>query len=82
MRKYEFAKWLESASIRALKTAAESAIGVIGSTAIFSQVDWKVVAGTVLLSWIMSFLFSIKGLPELDAEKLIEDIKNNKDYFD
>lgn len=68
MRRYEFGKWLEAASVRALKTGAESAIGAIGSAVMFNQVDWKVVAGTVLLSWIMSFLFSVKGLPELDVD--------------
>lgn len=75
MNKYDFGKWLEAAGIRALKTGAESAIGVIGGTAVFSQVDWKVVCGTVVLSWIMSFLFSIKGLPELDVEEELNEVK-------
>lgn len=74
MWKHDFEQWVKAASIRALKTAAEAAIGVIGSTTIFSQVDWKVAGGTVLLSVVMSFLLSVKGLPELP----ILDVKEDK----
>lgn len=58
-------KWFKAAGIRALKTAAQTAIGVIGATSVFNEVDWYVVGGTVLLATIISFLTSLAGLPEV-----------------
>lgn len=68
MYKNDMERWIEAASIRAIKTAAESALGVIGSSKVFCEVNWKVVFGTVALSMVFSFLISIKGLPELDVK--------------
>ncbi len=58
--------WLKAASIRAIKTVAQTAIGVIGSTALFSEVNWAVVGSAALLAGILSILTSIAGLPEVD----------------
>lgn len=57
-------KWLKAATVRAVKTAAQTAIGAIGAATVFSGVDWKVVGGTVLLATVMSYLTSLAGLPE------------------
>lgn len=59
-------KWLKAASIRAIKTAAQTAIGVIGASTVFTDVDWRIVGGTVLLATITSFLTSLAGLPEVE----------------
>ncbi|GIO42458.1 holin [Paenibacillus apis] len=61
-------KWLKAAGVRALKTAAQTAIGVIGATTVFSEVNWTVVGGTVLLATVTSFLTSFAGLPEVSDE--------------
>ncbi|MGC6586526.1 holin [Paenibacillus sp. Dod16] len=61
-------KWFKAASVRAIKTAAQTAIGVIGATTVFNEVDWYVVGGTVLLATIISFLTSLAGLPEVSQE--------------
>jgi len=58
-------KWLKAAGVRAIKTAAQVAIGVIGASTVFSEVDWYVVGGTVVLSVITSLLTSLAGLPEV-----------------
>ena len=63
--KSKFLKWIKAAGIRAVKTVAETAVATIGSTAVLSQVDWKLVASASLLSGIISLLVSVKGLPEL-----------------
>ncbi len=64
--KNNFKKWLKAAGIRALKTVAQSAIATIGSTALFSEVDWIVVASASLLAGILSLLTSVAGLPEVE----------------
>lgn len=66
MKKTEFIKWLKAAGIRAVKTVAQAAVATIGTTAMFSEVDWKIVASIALLSGINSLLTSVGGLPELE----------------
>ena len=62
-------KWLKAATIRAIKTAAQAAIGAIGAATVFSEVDWKVVGGTVVLATILSYLTSLAGLPEVTPKE-------------
>ena len=58
-------RWIKAASIRAIKTVAQTAVGIIGASAIISEVDWKVVLSASLLAGITSLLTSIAGLPEV-----------------
>lgn len=59
-------QWLKAAGIRAIKTMAQTAIATIGSSAVLSAVDWKVVASASVLAGILSLLTSTAGLPELE----------------
>mgnify|MGYP000128426872 FL=1 len=60
--------WWEAAGTRAIKTAAQAAIGAIGaSAAVIGQVNWEVVAGAAALAAVVSLLTSIEGLPEMDS---------------
>ena len=61
-------KWLKATAIRTVKTMAQAAIGVIGSTAVLNEVNWAVVAGTVALSGIVCILTCIAGIPEVSGE--------------
>ena len=61
----DFKKWIKAAGIRAIKTVAETAIATIGTAAMLSEVDWKVIISASLLSGLLSLLISIKGLPEV-----------------
>ena len=60
--------WLKAASIRAIKTVAQTAIATIGTSAIMSEVNWLVVGSASLLAGILSILTSIAGLPETKGE--------------
>lgn len=62
------AKWWKAASIRAIKTIAQSAVSLIPASVMITEVDWKVVAGSALLAGIVSLLTSVAGLPEVDKE--------------
>lgn len=61
-------KWFKAAGIRAIKTIAQSAIATIGTSAVISDVNWKIVVSASLLAGLLSLLTSIAGLPELDKE--------------
>lgn len=62
--------WAKKAGIRAAKTVAQTAIGVIGSSMVLSAVDWKVVVSASVLAGLVSLLTSVAGLPEEDANEL------------
>lgn len=64
--KNNFLKWLKAAGIRALKTVAQTAAATIGTTAVLSEVDWKIVISSAILAGILSLLTSVAGLPELE----------------
>ena len=55
------------ASIRALRTICQTAIAMIGTAAVMSDVNWFMVLSASALSGILSVLTSIAtGLPEVD----------------
>lgn len=66
MKKYDLKQWLRAAGVRAIKTMAQTAAGLIGTSLVMSDVSWQVVASASVLAGIASMLTSIAGLPELD----------------
>lgn len=62
-------EWLKAASIRAIKTMAQAAIGVIGSSVVISSVDWKMVVSASVVAGVVSFLTSIAGIKEVEAKE-------------
>ena len=61
----DFKKWLKCASIRAVKTVAQTAVGVIGAATMITDVDWKLFVSSAVLAGIVSLLTSVAGLPEV-----------------
>lgn len=59
--------WLIAALVRAVKTAAQTALAAIGSSALLTEVDWSVVGLTVALAVVASLLTSIAGIPEVEG---------------
>lgn len=60
--------WFKAAAIRAIKTIAQTAIATIGTSAVISSVDWRIVASASALAGIVSLLTSLAGLPEVKKE--------------
>ena len=56
--------WAKAAAIRALKTV-QTAAATIGTSAILSDVDWRVCLSAAVLAGILSLLTSVAGLPEV-----------------
>lgn len=60
-------EFMKAALIRAIRTIAQTAVATIGTSAVMSAVDWKMVASASVLAGILSILTSIAtGLPEVE----------------
>lgn len=62
-------KWCKATGIRAIKTMAQTAVGVIGAGTVISSVDWKMVLSASVVAGVVSVLTSIAGIPEVEAEE-------------
>lgn len=58
-------KWLKAAGVRAVKTIAQTFIASVGSAAVISAVDWKMVLSASVVAGILSIATSVAGLPEV-----------------
>lgn len=69
MEKEKLLKWFKAASIRAIKTIAQTAVSLIPVAVSISEVDWVIVCGTSLTAGILSILTSVAtGLPEVKED--------------
>lgn len=60
--------WLKAAGVRAIKTVAQTAVAMIGTATVFSDVNWLMILSGSLLAGLLSILTSIAGLPELEVK--------------
>ncbi len=58
-------KWLKCAGVRAVKTFAETALSMLTIGQAVTDVNWISVLSVSAVATIISFLISIKGLPEV-----------------
>lgn len=75
-------EWWAAAGVRAIKTFAEGALAVIGTQAMFvHEVNWLMVLSAGALAAVVSFLFALKGLPEVNGTETA-DTAEGKHYKD
>ena len=61
-------KWIKAAGVRAIKTVAQTAVAIIGTSVTMGNVDWKMVASASVLAGIVSILTSVAGIKEVQAK--------------
>lgn len=60
-------QFYKASAIRAIRTIAQTAVSLIGTAVVMSDVNWSMVISASILSGILSILTSIAtGLPEVD----------------
>ena len=61
--------WWQAALVRAVRTAAQAALAIIGTSAVLMpEVQWDVVLSATALAFIISMLTSLAGLPEVEQK--------------
>lgn len=67
--------WVVSALIRALKTAAQTLVALIGTDAVnIVSLDWAQMAGIVATAAVVSLATSVAGIPEAADGKSVAKI--------
>ena len=66
--KRNFVKWIKCAGVRAIKAVAQTAVAMIGTGAVMSDINWVMVGSASLLAGILSMLTSVAGIPEVENE--------------
>lgn len=61
-------KWWKAALVRSVKTVSQTAVATIGTSAMITEVNWRVVLSTSALSGLLSLLTSIAGIPEVEEK--------------
>lgn len=67
MDKAYWIKWIKAAGIRAIKTVAQTAVGMITVGAAVSEINWVYVASVSAVAGVASLLTSLAGIPEVEA---------------
>lgn len=63
-----FKKWLKCAGIRALKTFAQAAAAMVGTSVLIEDAQWLTVFSAAAMAAVLSLLTSAAGLPEMREE--------------
>ena len=58
-------QWWKASLTRCIRTVAQTAVAMIGTATVFSEVNWLMIISGSLLAGLLSILTSIAGLPEV-----------------
>ena len=74
------ARWARAAGVRALKTAAQTAVAMVPVGVSITEVGWLGVLGTAALAAVLSLLTSVAGLPEVDDGTTLAEIQDGGEH--
>lgn len=81
MKKYT-EEWARAALIRAIKTIAQTALGMLTVGAAVTEIDWLHVVSVAFVAGIYSILTSLAGLPEVDVQEKAEEKEEDDNDID
>ena len=76
--KRNWAKWALAALIRAVKTFAQTFASMIAVGAAFSEIDWLRALSVSGVAFVLSWLTSLAGLPEVDGQQVLIEPPNEQ----
>lgn len=62
-------EWFKAASVRAVKTMAQAALGIMGTGIFIHDIDWIMVISASIVAGIASILTSVAGIKEVKAKE-------------
>lgn len=62
-------EWFKAASVRAIKTMAQAALGIMGTGIFIHDIDWIMVVSASIVAGIASILTSVAGIKEVKAKE-------------
>lgn len=62
-------EWFKAASVRAIKTMAQAALGIMGTGIFIHDIDWIMVISASIVAGIASILTSVAGIEEVKAKE-------------
>lgn len=62
-------EWFKAASVRAIKTMAQAALGIMGTGIFIHDIDWMMVISASIVAGIASILTSVAGIKEVEAKE-------------
>lgn len=62
-------EWFKAASVRAIKTMAQAALGIMGTGIFVHDIDWIMVISASIVAGIASILTSVAGIKEVKAKE-------------
>lgn len=75
----EMKEWIKKALVRAIKTAAQAAVAIIGTSVALGDVDWILTGSAAALAFVLSLLTSIAGIPEVSDGASVRQISKAAD---
>lgn len=62
-------EWVKAACVRAVKTMAQAALGIMGTGIFIHDIDWIMVVSASIVAGIASILTSVAGIKEVKANE-------------
>lgn len=62
-------EWVKAASVRAIRTMAQAALGIMGTGIFIHDIDWVLVISASIVAGIASLLTSVAGIKEVKAKE-------------